>query len=186
MSSYTVGLFLHVLGAAGLFAGAAVQIAAGVRVRAATTGRELAQWATFARSAGAVVAGAAVVSLATGGHLAGVVYGPQDGVNGFTVPFVLWGIVAWVVLLPLGPMIAGPRLRRLAAAGEELGEAPLDTATSADASDGTLWGAAHSLVGLAAGYVWIMEIKPDHPGAILALVGGTAVGWVVGQVVANR
>lgn len=185
MSAYTIGLVLHVLAAAGLFAGAAIQVAAGFRVRAAATGRELATWAGFARSAGLVIALSAIVALLTGGHLAGVVYGDSD-VNGFTVPFVLYGIVGWFLLLPIGPMIGGPRLKRLAAEGDEVGDAPLPPAVAAAARSGQLWGAVHSLVGVAAAYVWIMEVQPGHVHTGVALLLGLVLGWGAGAYLAAR
>lgn len=185
MSSYSIGLFLHVLAAAGIFAGAAIQVSAGFRVRSATTGRELASWAGFARSAGIVIALSAVVSLLTGGHLAGVVYGDSD-VNGFTVPFVLYGIAGWFLLLPIGPMIGGPRLKRLATEGEGIADAPLTPAILAEARSGSLWGAVHSLVGVAAAYVWIMEVQPGHLHTAVALLLGLVLGWAAGAVLAGR
>lgn len=185
MTHGNVSLLLHVLAAAGLIAGATVQITAGVRVRAATTGRDLATWASYARSAGLIIAVSAVVALGTGGHLAGVLYGDSD-VNGFTVPFILYGIIGWFLLLPIGPMIGGPRLKRLAEQGEELGDAPLPPAVAAEAVSGNLWGAVHSLVGVAAAYIWIMQAKPAAAATGIILLAGLVVGWASGAFAASR
>ena len=71
----TTSLFLHVLAAIGVAAGGLLQIVAGSRVRSATSGRELADWVGFVRTGGMVTLVSAAVSLLTGGHLAGAVWG---------------------------------------------------------------------------------------------------------------
>lgn len=185
MTHGNVSLLLHVLAAAGLIAGATVQITAGVRVRASTTGRELATWAAYARSASLIIAISAVVALGTGGHLAGVLYRDSD-VNGFTVPFVLYGIIGWFLLLPIGPMIGGPRLKQLAEQGAELGDEPLTPAIAAAAVSGNLWGAVHSLVGVAAAYIWIMQAKPEAAATGIILLAGLVAGWATGAYAASR
>ena len=51
----TISLVLHVLAATAIVGGGIVQVMAGTRLRAATTGRDAAQWASFARAGGMVV-----------------------------------------------------------------------------------------------------------------------------------
>jgi hypothetical protein len=180
----TTSLFLHVLAAIGLVGGGLVQVLAGVRVRRATTGRELATWSGFARSAGLLIVVSAVLSLMTGGHLAGAVWGGDAG--GFANPFITLGVVGLLLLAPVGPMVGGARLRRLAEAGQELGEAPATGQLRADAAAPGLWGPVHSLVGVGVGLVALMVYKPDWlPGAAL-LVVTFAAGWLVGVLLARQ
>lgn len=177
-------LFLHVLAAIGLVGGGLVQVLAGARVRTAATGRELASWAGFVRGAGLLIVTSAVLSLLTGGHLAGAVWGGDRG--GFSNPFITLGMVGLLLLAPVGPMIGGARLRRLAEAAEALGDTPTPSAMAADAASPALWGPIHSLVGVGVGLVALMTYKPDWVPGVLLLLVTFALGWAAGVAVAGR
>lgn len=180
----TTSLFLHVLAAIGLVGGGIVQVVAGFRLRAAETGRDAAAWAGFTRSAGWLIAGAAALSLLTGGHLAGAVWGGDAG--GFANPFITLGVAGLVLLAPIGPMIGGARLRRLARAGDEVGLAAAPAELRAEVRAPALWGPVHSLVGVGVGEVALMIYKPGWAVGIVVLVGTFIAGWLVGSVLASR
>lgn len=180
----TISLVLHVLAAAGIVAGGVVQVMAGTRVRQASTGRDLVQWAQFTRSGGMVVAVAALVSLLTGGHLAGAVWGGDAG--GFSNPFITLGMLGWLLLVPVGPMVGGARLRRLAASADGIGDAPLPAELVGEARHPAMWGAIHSLVGVSVGFVWVMVDKPGWLAGALVLLVTFALGWVAGAMAASR
>ena len=180
----TTSLVLHVLAATAIVGGGIVQVMAGARLRAATTGRDVAQWASFARAGGLVVLVAALLSLLTGGHLAGAVWGDARG--GFSNPFITVGLAAWLLLLPVGPMVGGARLRRLASSAESLGHELVGDDLLAEARSPALWGPVYSLLGAATGLVWLMSAKPDWVGAIIGVFVAFAAGWGWGAAVAGR
>lgn len=180
----TSSLFLHVLSAVGLIGGGIVQVLAGARVRAATTGRDMAMWARFTRGAGGLIAGSAVVSLLTGGHLAGAVWGGESG--GFANPFITLGLLGLLLLAPVGPMLGGVRLRRLADAADEVGDAAAPTALRAEARAPGLWSPVHSLVGVGIGLVALMVYKPSWLVGALVLVLTFAAGWLSGSLLSAR
>ena len=177
-------LVLHVLAAAGIVAGGVVMVIAGGRVRQATTGTELAQWARFTRSGTTVVTAAALMPIATGGHLAGAVWGGQRG--GFENPFITLGLLGWLVLVPVGPMLGGARLRRLAVAADEHVDAALPAALRLHARQPALWGAVHSLVGVSVGLIWLMVAKPGWIVGTAGLLGTFVIGWATGVAVIRR
>ncbi len=179
----TTSLFLHVLAAIGLIGGGLVQVLAGIRLRAATTVAAIGLWARFTRSAGWLIVGAAVVSLLTGGHLAGAVWGGDAG--GFANPFITLGVIGLVVLAPIGPMIGGARLRRLVDAGSTRDDGEDPTHLLAEARSPGLWGPVHSLVGVGVGEVALMIYKPGWLTGTVVLVGTFAAGWIIGSVVAS-
>lgn len=179
----TTSLFLHVLAATGLIGGGIMQVVAGFRVRSATTGDGLAAWAGFTRSAGWVIAGSAVVSLLTGGHLAGAVWGGDAG--GFANPFITLGAAGLVVLAPIGPMVGGARLRRLASAAGAIGAAAAPSTLRTRAVAPSLWGPIHSLVGVGVGEVALMVYKPDWVAGAAVLVLTFAAGWLSGSLLAK-
>lgn len=180
----TTSLVLHVLAATAIVGGGTVQVMAGSRLRTATTGHDVAQWASFARAGGLVVLVAALVSLLTGGHLAGAVWGGDRG--GFSNPFITVGTAAWLLLLPIGPMIGGARLRRLAEGARSLGTELVAEDLRAEARSPALWGPVYSLLGAAAGLVWLMSAKPDWTGAVIGVLVAFAAGWAWGAGVASR
>lgn len=178
----TSSLFLHVLAAIGMVSGGVVQVLAGTRVRAARSGREVASWARFARSAGLLIAGSAVVSLMTGGHLAGAVW-TTEARSGFSYPFITLGAVGLVVLAPIGPMLGGARLRRLVAAAEQQEEVGVSHELASEARSPGLWGPVHSLLGVGIGFVALMTYKPGWIVGAIILVATFAAGWLAGVVV---
>lgn len=181
----TSSLFLHVLAAIGLVAGGIVQVLAGARVRAARTGRDLAAWAGFARQAGLLIAASAVVSLMTGGHLAGAVWTTDDR-SGFSFPFITLGAVGLVLLAPIGPMLGGARLRRLVARGNEIGSSEVPPQLGTEARSPSLWGPVHSLLGVGVGFVALMTYKPGWVAGAALLLATFALGWLAGLLVARR
>lgn len=170
-------LFLHVIAAIGLVGGGIVQVFAGIRLRDATDRRDIRTWATFARSAGPLIIVAAFLSLMTGGHLAGAMWS-------FSHPFVTLGAAGLLVLAPVGPMVGGARLRRLAltASDDTVAEEQLHAA----ANEPALWGPVHSLVGVGVGLTWLMTNKPGWAAGVAGLLVTFAAGWVSGVVVARR
>lgn len=180
----TTSVFLHVLAAIGMVGGGLVQVLAGSRLRAAVTGGAIGQWARFARSAGTLITTSAVVSLLTGGHLAGAVWGGDEG--GFANPFITLGVIGLVVLAPIGPMVGGARLRALVAAGEAIGDGEAPAALLAQARAPGLWGPVHSLVGVGVGLVALMVYKPGWIVGTLILVVTFGAGWVAGSMAAAR
>ena len=181
----TSSLFLHVLAAISIVSGGVVQVLAGVRVRGATTNRDLSMWAGFARNAGWLIIGGAVVSLLTGGHLAGAVWTTEE-TSGFSYPFITLGALGLLLLAPIGPMMGGTRLRRLADdASTAAGETPPRNLLS-EARSPRLWGPVHSLVGVGVGLVALMVYKPNWVVGVLLLLVTFAAGWVAGSVAASR
>ncbi len=180
-----LALFGHVLAAAGMIGGGIVQVMGGFRLRAATQTSEVRTWAEFTRSAGLLIAASAAISLFTGGHLAANAPWTMGSVSGFSVPFITLGMLGLVLLAPVGPMVGGARLRRLAAAADE-GSAMADADLRAAANDPTLWGPVHSLLGVGVGFVWIMTTKPDWAAGAVGLLVTFAAGWAVGVMLAQR
>lgn len=180
----TTSLFLHVLAAIGIVGGGLVQVLAGARVRGATTGRELVAWAGFTRGAGLLIAGAAFLSLLTGGHLAGAVWGGEAG--GFSNPFITLGVAGLLLLAPVGPMVGGARLRRLTEAAEAVGDAEAPAQLRAEAQAASLWGPVHSLVGVGVGLVALMVYKPGWLAGVLVLGLTFAGGWLAGVLVSSH
>lgn len=178
----TSSLFLHVLAAVGILSGSVVQVLAGLRLRAATSGAGIVTWAGLARTGGRLVLGSAVVSLLTGGHLAGAVW-TTETTSGFAHPFVTLGLVGLVVLAPVGPVVGGRRLRRLLEAAPR--DEAVPDALRARARSPRLWGPVHSLAGVGVGLVALMVYKPGWIAGAVLLLASFAAGWLSGIVLVD-
>jgi hypothetical protein len=177
-------LFLHVLAAIGLVSGGVVQVLAGVRVRAAITGDEIASWAAFARQAGLLIVGSAVLLLMTGGHLAGAIW-TNEARSGFSYPFITLGAAGLLLLASVGPMLGGAKLRRLVARAEESDGDGASVELLSQARAPSLWGPLHSLVGVGIGLVALMTYKPGWAVGALLLVATFALGWAGGSMLSR-
>lgn len=175
-------LFLHVLAATGILGGGIAQILAGFRVRAATRASEVATWARFTRGAGRLILASAILSLLTGGHLAGAVW-TTDAMSGFEHPFITLGLAGLLLLAPVGPMVGGKRLRALVEAAESV-DGSADEALLVRARSSALWGPIHSLVGVAVGLVALMVYKPGWGVGTVVLLVTFGAGWAVGAALA--
>jgi Predicted integral membrane protein (DUF2269) len=181
----TSSLFLHVLGAIGIVGGGLAQVLAGARLRVAATGAQIAAWARFTRTAGLLIAGSAVISLLSGGHLAGAVW-TTDARSGFSYPFITLGLAGLMLLAPVGPMLGGARLRRITEAAQATGDAAASREVLDAVRSARLWGPIHSLVGVGIGLVALMVYKPGWIAGAVLLVVTFAGGWIAGSVAAAR
>ncbi|MBY5164062.1 hypothetical protein [Salsipaludibacter albus] len=180
-----LSLFLHVLAAIGLVGGGIMQVMVGARLRRATTAADIARWGSFAQTAGVLMIVSAVVSLLTGGHLAGAVW-TTDERSGFSYPFITLGMAALVVLAPVGPMLGGGRLRRIVERTHRRETAADLNALQADVRSSSVWGPVHSLVGVGVGLVWVMTAKPGWLATAVVLLGSFVLGWISGLLVSSR
>lgn len=178
----TTSLFVHVLAAIGIVGGGLVQVLSGTRVRAARTGEELATWAGFTRSLGLLVAASAVLSLLSGGHLAGAVW-TTEARSGFSHPFITLGMAGLLLLAPVGPMVGGRRLRELAA---RAGTGVLTPELRDAARDARMWALVHSLLGVGVGLVALMVYKPGWVAGVVVLLVTFALGGALGGLLAGR
>lgn len=178
----TSSLFLHVLAAVGILGGGVTQALAGRRLRAATTAAEIASWARFTRTAGRLILWSAVVSLLTGGHLAGAVW-TTETTSGFARPFITLGLAGLLLLAPVGPMLGGRRLRELIDRAEDEDGEP--GGLRAAARSPRLWGPVHSLVGVGTGLVALMVYKPGWIAGTVLLLVTFAAGWAGGAALSS-
>ncbi len=181
----TTSLFVHVLAAMGMVGGGIAQVLAGGRLRSATTADAVVEWAGFTRTAGLLVAGSAVLSLLTGGHMAGAVWTTETS-SGFSNPFITLGTVALLLLAPVGPMVGGRILRSVMADAGAAENRAVSPELRARITASGLWGPVHSLLGVGTGLVAVMVYKPGWVVTAVVLLGTFALGWLAGVLVVGR
>ena len=176
MSWYSIALFLHIVGALGLFAGISLEQAGLRRLRRASTTAALREWLTVMRARRRIEGPAGVVLLVTGVYLV----------------FSSWGRQAWiglafvglVVIALLGALVTGRTVNALMSALPP-DDRPITPALRQRLGSPLLRTGAALRATLALGIVFNMAVKPDAPGAVLTLIAALLVGalapWMRGR-----
>ena len=163
MTLYSVTLFLHIVGALGLFAALGLEWTSLRQLRRAASAEQVREWL----NALGLVRRLGPASLAV------------SFLSGLYLVATAWGLVAWIAvalgaMLLLPPLGAFNRLR-LAAIGRAVATetGPLSASVRQRLRDPLLWTSIQTRAALVLGIVFLMTVKPDLNGALLTV--GTAV-----------
>lgn len=166
---YSIALYVHVLGAIGLFCAVSLIVVALVRMRRASSPEQLRDWMTVAQFAGKSIVLIALVILAPALYMVAVTWG-------FTTPWVLASLIAYILLAVQGATVNGRMLERLAALAAGSDFAGLRAGLMAS----PLWLAEGSRAMLLVGIVYLMAVKPDLLSSVIALVSSFLLGLLLG------
>jgi hypothetical protein len=177
MSLYAIAVFLHIVGALGLFAALGLEWATLFNLRRATTPGQAREWARLFAALRRVGGPAAGTLLVTGIYMSLARWGQQ--------PWIALGMAGLILIAVLGATLTG---RRAAAIGRAL--ASETTSVSADLErrlrDPVLLASAWVRTALALGIVFIMSVKPGGPGALTALGVALVLGLAAGSTAWGR
>ena len=169
---YSISLFLHIVGALGLFASLAFEQAALVNLRRATTLTQTREWLSSLRALQRIQGPSALLLVATGLYMM-ITSWRQQAWAGL-------GLVGMVLMAIIGAVVTG---RRMKAIGPMLptSDGPLPAALRQRLDDPALRTSASVRVALALGIVFNMSVKPATGGAVAALAIATILGFVAAQ-----
>lgn len=174
---YSVALFIHVLGAIGFFVALGILYVCVVGVRQARTVGALRSWAIAGLRVMRLLfplSGACI--LIAGIYMLVVAWGVQAG----------WALVALVAFVLLGVATGALVIRRigglLRAVGTEAPQESLSAVILLRARSPVLWLAANAIMATLVGIVFLMTVKPDILGSLIALSIALLVGLVIGLV----
>lgn len=169
---YSILLFLHIVGALGLFASLALEQAGLVNIRRAQTNAQAREWLSLLRALQRIQGPSALVLVATGLYMMATRWSHQAWAG--------LGLVGMVLMAIIGVAVTG---RRMKAIGRALpaGEGPLPGAIRARLDDSALGTSASVRVALALGIVFNMSVKPMAGGAVATLVVAAGLGLLAGQ-----
>ena len=169
MSLYSVSLFLHIVGALGLFAALGLEWASLYNLRRATVAGQVREWAKLLAAPRFVGGPAALILLVTGGYLSATRWGPQG--------WIIVGLAGMVVIAVLGAALGGRRAGAIARA-LPAEDGPISTLLGQRLHDPLLTLSVGVRTALALGIVYVMASKPSAAGALavmgVALVFGLA------------
>ena len=171
MTLYPVALFLHIVGALGLFTALALEWTSLRQLRRAATAEQAREWLGAVRLVRLVGPASLVVLLVPGLYMTATAWG--------WVPWITVALGAMALLPPLGAF-NGLRLARIGpvVAAEQ---GPLSPGVRRRLREPLLWTSVQTRAALVLGIVFLMTVKPDLSGALLtvgtAVVLGLAASW---------
>ena len=176
MSWYSIALFLHIVGALGLFAGISLEQAGLRRIRRASATPALREWLTVMRARRRIEGPAGLVLLVTGIYMAFTSWDHQAWID--------FSFVALVVIALLGALVTGRTVHEIVSALPS-DDQPTPPALRRRAGSTLLRTGAALRATLALGIVFNMAVKPAAPGAVLTLVTALILGglapWIPGR-----
>lgn len=170
---YSISLFLHIVGALGLFASLAFEQAALVNLRRASTLAQAREWLSLLRGLQRIQAPSALALLVTGVYMMITSWRHQVWAES--------GLVGMVLMAIIGVLVTARRMKVIGPA-VAAGDGPLPAAIRGRLADSALRMSASVRVALALGIVFNMSVKPQAAGAVAALVIAAALGILAARV----
>lgn len=168
MTFYSFALFLHIVGALGLFIALGLEWTSLWYLRRATTSEQVNQWLPVFALLGRIYPFAWTAILLPGFYMTATVWG---GVAWISIAF------AAIFLLPIiGVVISG---RRMAAIGPMVAaeRGAISPALRQRLRDPLLWASIQTRVAITLGIVFLMTVKPGLAGALLTIGVAVILGF---------
>lgn len=172
---YTLALFVHILGAIGLFVTVCLIVVALVRMRQASTLEQLQEWASVANVAGKSILFISLVILAPALYMVIIAWG-------FTTPWVMAALITFVVLAIMGATMNGRAIERVVVMARAASPGLVPDALRTRLLAPQLWLAEGVRLMLLLGILCLMTIKPDILFSTLILMGMLILGIVLGTI----
>jgi hypothetical protein len=169
---YSISLFLHIVGALGLFTSLAFEQAGLFNLRRAQTNAQAREWLSLLRALQRFQGPSALVLLATGLYMMATRWSHMAWAG--------LGLVGMVLMAIIGAVVTGRRMKAIGPA-MPAGDGQLPGALRARFDDPALAMSASVRVALALGIVFNMSVKPAAGGAVATLVVAAALGLLTGQ-----
>ncbi len=172
---YTLALFVHILGAIGLFVAVGLIVVAFVRMRQAATLEQVREWAAVANVAGKSMIFISLVILAPALYMVMLAWG-------FATPWVMASLITFVVLSIMGATMNGRNIERIVVLAQASSSDFIPSELRARLLAPQLWLSEGIRLMLLLGILSLMTIKPDILFSVLILVGMLILGIVLGTI----
>lgn len=174
MNLYSIALFLHIMGALGLFLTLGLEWMGLFGLRRAATVDQVRSWLYVSRSVGRVGLPAMLEVVISGAYMMAAAWGP--------VPWILVSIGAIVLLMASGMAILARRMGAIGkAAAQENGPIPFHLRQMLHSP--LLWITIQTRMAVGLGIIYLMSVKPGLYGSLItmgvAIVLGLASGLLV-------
>lgn len=173
MTIYTPALFVHIVGAIGVFIGVSVWLLAALALRRAQSVGQVRALTSLIPPSGVVTIVSILLLGVAGFYMAITVWGER-------ATWIIVATISFLILAPFGAFVIDPRLRVLAKAAATLPDGPLPTAVAARAKDPLVSVGLYTYIGVLFGIVFLMTNKPPLVDSIITMVIATALGLAAG------
>jgi hypothetical protein len=164
MNTYSITLFLHIVGALALFATLAIEWVGLRQIHNATLSEQVHAWLGVLYGASKAGFPSMLVTVVTGVYMMVVVWG--------RTPWLVTTVGALVLMIVLA-RAAAPRLKAL---GQSLGAV----------NDPLLWVSVQTRSAIALGIIFLKIAKPDWIGSMLTIGAAVALGIVSALLISRR
>lgn len=171
---YTLALFIHILGAIGLFVAVVLIVVAFVRMRQALTLVQVREWASVANVAGKSMIFISLVILAPALYMVIIAWG-------FATTWVMAALITFVVLAIMGATMNGRTIERVFALAQAASPGLVPDELHTQLMAPQLWLAESVRLMLLVGILCLMTMKPDMFFSVLILGSMLVLGVIVGM-----
>jgi Predicted integral membrane protein (DUF2269) len=173
MSTYTLALFIHVIGAIGVFAGVGIWLVGLSAIRRASRVEQVRAIAWLIIIASPLVVLSVLLIAIAGLDMALSTWGLQT-------PWIVVALVSFVLIGPIGAFVLEPRMRVIMAMAREVPDGSLPGVLDQRTHDPILGTGAHTMVTVLLGIVFLMTTKPSLVNSIVVMVVAFFLGLVSG------
>jgi hypothetical protein len=178
---YQTALFLHILGALGFFIALGVFYASVLGVRRAQTAGSITLWTGAAAGVSRILFPISFLVIVIAGlYMVATVWSER-------AEWAMVALVAFIVLAIGATFIQGRRMGALGqSAATQSESAPVAGALWTQAHDPVTWVSVNASAAFAIGIVYLMTLKPDALGSVIALLIALVVGLAFGFLTQGR
>jgi hypothetical protein len=167
VSLYSISLFLHIVGALGLFAILGLEWACLYNLRRASEAGQVREWVRLLAAPRVLGGPAALLILVTGMHMGATRWGPQG--------WIVVGLAGMVAIAVLGAGLSGRRMGAIARA-LPTEDGPIPAALGRRIHDPLLALSLRLRAALFLGIVFVMSTQPSAAGALAAMAVSLVAG----------
>jgi len=160
VSVYSISVFLHIVGALGLFAALGLEWAGLFNLRRATEVGQVREWMRLLGAPRFLGGPAALLILVSGIYMSTTRWGPQG--------WIIVALIGMVLIAVLGAALGGRRAGAIARA-LPAEDGPISTALGRQLHDPVLTLSLRLRVALLLGIIFLMSIRPSTAGALAAM-----------------
>jgi hypothetical protein len=173
MTTYTLALFVHIVGAIGTFIGVSVWLFAATALRRAQSVGQVRALTSLIQPSGVLTIVSILLLGVAGFYMAITVWGER-------ATWIIVATISFLLLAPFGAVVIDRRLRALGKAASTALDGPLPPSLAARARDPLVGVGLSVYLGTLLGIVFLMATKPPLADSIIVIVTATALGLVAG------
>lgn len=173
MTTYTLTLFLHLVGVIGAFIGVGIWLFVAAALRRARHVAQVRALAGLVRPSGTLAVASILILAAAGLYMALTVWS-------WHTEWIAVATASFLLLAPFGTLLLDPRLRAIAKLAGEVPDGPLPAALAARTRDPVLGTGLHIYIAVLLGIVFLMSNKPPLVTSLLVMGIAVLLGLISG------